>query len=502
MDSLLTKNISKSFPGVKALIDVDFEVRAGEIHALVGANGAGKSTLMKILSGAYTASSGNIFINNKEIDIQSPGDAKKNGIVIVYQEVDTALVPHLTVGENIMMDYLVNEQKSIFVNWKKIHTRAQKEIDDLGLSINSKQLISDLTLHEKQMVLIGRAVYQNAKYLLLDEPTAALSITETEKLFVLIEKLRKDGMGIVFISHRLDEVFKTCEKITVLRDGKLVNSFTSEDTDIDTVVETMLGKKMDSSYPEITTEFGDPIFEVENLSGTGDIHDVNLYARAGEIIGITGLIGAGKTELCKLLFGLGDINTGKITVKNKELSLNSPSDAVKQGLALVPEERRKEGVLVGESLATNITLPTLDEYCSKSFMNTKKIRKKAIDTIKKVHIKTPNEKQLVANLSGGNQQKVVIGKWLISQAEVFLLDEPTKGVDIGSKSEIYSLIDDLAKQKKCIIYASCEFSEILGLTHRTYVMYSGTIVKELETKKTSEEELLYYSTGGRDFGKK
>ena len=501
MDNLLAKNISKDFPGVRALIDVDFEVSAGEIHALVGANGAGKSTLMKILSGAYDASSGDIFIDEQQVDIHGPSDAKKNGIVIVYQEVDTALVPHLTVAENVMMDYLVNEQKSIFVNWKEIHQKAQKELDALGLNINSRQLISDLTLHEKQMVLIGRAVFQNAKYLLLDEPTAALSITETEKLFTLIKKLQQDGMGIVFISHRLDEVFKTCEKITVLRDGKLVNSFLTKETNLDAVVESMLGKKIESSYPEIEHNVGETILDVKNLSGTGDIHDVDLNARSGEIIGITGLIGAGKTELCKLLFGLGDIETGTISLRNRELSISKPADAVKQGFALVPEERRKEGVLVGETLATNVTLPTLDNYCTNSFISSKKVRNKALDTIDKVHIKTPSEKQLVANLSGGNQQKVVIGKWLISEAEVFLLDEPTKGVDIGSKAEIYSLINDLAKENKCIVYASCEFSEILGLTHRTYVMYNGTIVKELETSKTSEEELLYYSTGGTDFEK-
>ena len=501
MDSLLTKGVSKEFPGVQALIDVDFEVRAGEIHALVGANGAGKSTLMKILSGAYEASSGDILIDGERVDIHGPGDAKRNGIVIVYQEVDTALVPHLSVAENIMMDYLVNEQESTFVNWKEIHRRAQHEIDSLGLNIRSKQLIGDLTLHEKQMVLIGRAVLQNAKYLLLDEPTAALSITETEKLFALIGKLRQDGMGIVFISHRLDEIFKTCEKITVLRDGRLVDSFAAAETNIDSIVESMLGKKMDSSYPEIETDVGETVLEVKELSGTGDIHDVNFHVKSGEIVGLTGLIGAGKTELCKLLFGLGEIGSGSVAVKNRELKIGTPSDAVKEGLALVPEERRKEGVLVGESLATNVTLPTLDEYCSNSFISAEKIRRKTLETIEKVQIKTPNEKQLVANLSGGNQQKVVIGKWLISQAEIFLLDEPTKGVDIGSKAEIYSLINDLAKENRCIVYASCEFNEILGLTHRTYVMYNGTIVKELETGKASEEELLYYSTGGRDFEK-
>lgn len=500
-NNLSMKNISKTFPGVKALENVNFELKTGEIHALVGVNGAGKSTLMKILSGAYTASTGNIFIDNVEIKINNPNDAKMHKIITVYQEVDTALVPSLSVAENIMMDYIIYEQKNIFVDWKKINQKAQKEIDDIGLHIEARQLVSDLTLSQKQMVLIGRAVFQKAKYLLLDEPTASLSVAETEKLFVIIKKLQKDGMGIIFISHRLDEIFNICEKITILRDGKLVDTFNIKDTNIDLVVEKMLGKKLDNAFPKIIENIGKSIFEVKNLSGTGNIHSININVNAAEIIGITGLVGAGKTELCKLLFGEGDISTGVIKLHNKILNIKSPSDAVKYALALVPEERRKEGILIEESIATNITLATLDNYCTASFINKKKIKNTSLKSIKKVNIKTTNEKQILSNLSGGNQQKVVIGKWLLSKAEIFLLDEPTKGIDIGSKAEIYSLINDLGKQGKGVIYTSCEFGEILGLTHRVYVMYNGTIVKELVTKDTTEEELLYYSTGGSEYGK-
>jgi simple sugar transport system ATP-binding protein len=500
MNTLIMKNISKSFPGVKALEDVDFELESGEIHALVGANGAGKSTLMKILSGVYSATSGEIYIDEKKLDINNPSDSKQNGIVIVYQEVDTALVSHLSVAENIMMDYMVNEQKSIFINWKKIYKKAQEVINDIGLHIQAKQLVSELTLSQKQMVLIGRAVFQKAKYLLLDEPTAPLSLTETNKLFTIIKKLQKDGMGIIFISHRLDEIFNTCERITILRDGKLVDTYKTDDIDIDFAVAKMLGKKLDNAYPKITAKIGKTIFEVKDLSGTGGIYDINFYVQEGEVIGLTGLVGGGKTELCKLLFAEGDINSGTINLNGKDLILDTPSDAVKAGLALVPEERRKEGVLVDENIATNMTLPTLDNYCKLSLMNKKKINTTAQNSIKNVHIKTPNEKQLVSNLSGGNQQKVVIGKWLLSKAKIFLLDEPTKGVDIGSKAEIYNLISQLGEDKKGVVYASCEFNEVLGLTHRIYVMYNGTIVKELETKNTTEEELLFYSTGGKNFG--
>ena len=498
---LSMQQISKSFPGVLALEHVDFEVAPGEIHALVGANGAGKSTLMKILSGAYSATEGEIIIDGKAVEIHTPIDAKRNGIVIVYQEVDTALVPHLSVAENMMMDQIVSPEQGLFIHWKDIYAQAQKEIDAIGLKLEAKQRISDLTLSQKQMVLIGRAVYQKAKYLLLDEPTAPLSLTETEKLFTIIKKLKEDGMGIVFISHRLDEVFHICEKITVLRDGRLVGSYEIGQSSINKIVEAMLGKKLDNAYPPIKSDPGETILEVKGLSGDGGIHDVDMEVRAGEIVGLTGLVGGGKTELCKLLFGEGNINTGEVTFQDKTLSLKSPSDAVTAGIALVPEERRKEGVLVEESIATNLTLPTLERYCTGSLMRKSKIKKASLESIDTVGIKTPHEKQPVSHLSGGNQQKVVIGKWLLSDASLFLLDEPTKGVDVGSKSDIYHLIAALGEQNKGVLYASCEFAEILGLTHRVYVMYNGTIVKELITAETSEEELLFYSTGGAEFGK-
>ena len=498
---LSMKQISKSFPGVQALTGVDFEIKPGEIHALVGANGAGKSTLMKILSGAYRATEGEIIIDGNRVEINDPTDSKRNGIVIVYQEVDTALVPHLTVAENIMMDQIVSPDHSLFVRWSDIYKEAQEVIDAIGLHIEPKQLISDLTLSQKQMVLLGRAVYQKAQYLLLDEPTAPLSLTETEKLFTIIEKLRNDGMGIVFISHRLDEVFNTCEKITVLRDGKLVDTYSIAKSSIDKIVEAMLGRKLENAFPQIKEDIGEKLLEVKGLSGDGGIHAIDLHVDAGEIVGITGLVGGGKTELCKLLFGEGKIHEGEVRLKGKKISLRTPHDAVKAGFALVPEERRKEGVLVEESIATNLTLPTLSRYCSATLMRKNRIKKASLESIEKVGIKTPHEKQLVSNLSGGNQQKVVIGKWLLSDAEIFLLDEPTKGVDVGSKSDIYALISELGEAHKGVIYASCEFSEVLGLSHRIYVMYNGTIVKELITADTSEEELLFYSTGGTEFGK-
>lgn len=496
MIRLEMKGITKSFPGVKALDQVDFSVGNQEIHALIGANGAGKSTLMKILAGAYQGYEGEILIDNEEKTILSPVDAKAHGIVIVYQEVDTALVPHLTVAENIMMDEIISPKQKIMISWKKVKKEARRELEALGLDIDVNRLVSDLTLSQKQMVLIGRAVYQKAKFLILDEPTAPLSIEETRKLFKIVKKLKEDGMSIIFISHRLDEVFQISEKITVLRDGQFIGTYNVEDMTIDKIVEKMLGRKLENTFPKHIGDIGEEVLKVDDFSGTGGIHHVNLRLHKGEIIGLAGLVGGGKTELCKLMFGEGTIAQGKIILNGKEVNNKNPAHAVINGFALVPEERRKEGILVHESIEANLTLPTLNKYCNYSFMDRVKMKNISKENIQKIGIKTPNEKQIVANLSGGNQQKVAIGKWLLSDAQIYIFDEPTKGVDVGSKAEIYSLIGELVKEGKSVIYATCEFSEILGLTDRTYVMYNGTIAKELITKDTDEEELLLYSTGG------
>lgn len=491
------KGITKVFPGVKALSDVDFEVSGGEIHALIGANGAGKSTLMKILSGAYPDYEGEIFINDQKVHIANPADAIEKGIATVYQEVDTALVPYLTVAENIMMNSIVNRQESVFINWREIREEAQKAMEAIGLSISENKLISDLSLSEKQMVLIGRAVYQNAKYLILDEPTAPLSVQETDRLFDIIKRIKTEGMNVVFISHRLDEVFKICERMTILKDGHVVGTYNVDDMDIDKAVEKMLGKKLQSTFPKVDCEIGDVLLEAKDLSGSGGISDASFAVRSGEIVGIAGLVGAGKTELCKLLFGDGLVYGGEIRLNGKKLECKTPADAVEAGIAMVPEERRKEGIFVTEAIDTNVTLPTLPEYCVGAFMSKPKIKKTSQACIENVGIMTPSEKQLVSKLSGGNQQKVAIGRWLLSEADIFIFDECTKGVDVGSKSEIYKLIGELAGQGKGIIYATCEFEEILGLTDRVYVMYDGQIVKELLSRDTTEEELLYYSAGGK-----
>ncbi|WP_106769229.1 sugar ABC transporter ATP-binding protein [Paenibacillus faecalis] len=493
------KQISIEFPGVKALDNVDFATETGSSHALIGANGAGKSTLMKVLSGAYSHYTGEIYIDGQLVHIRSPKDAKDLGIQIVYQEVDTALIPYLTVGENIMLDDTVNDMgKKQLMNWKRIHINAKATLERMNVKVPTKKLVSELTLAEKQMVLIARAITKKCRFLILDEPTAPLSHSETEELFRIVRDLKQDNVGVIFISHRLPELFEICDEITVMRDGRFVIKQRIADTSQNEVVEHMLGKKMGDQFPKIPIEIGGANFEVKGLSDRGKLRNINFNVRKGEIIGLAGLVGAGKTELCKALFGASRLETGELVLQQRKLSIRNCNEAVKLGIALVPEERRKEGILVQESVASNLSVASLSKFCvSRTFLQFGKEKKEARRLIQELGIKTPNELAKVKNLSGGNQQKVAIGKWLTTDAEVYIFDEPTKGVDVGAKKDIFKLISQLAQQGKSVIYASCELSEIIGITDRVYVLYDGQIVKELSTSATNEEELLFYSTGGK-----
>ncbi|MFC0558925.1 sugar ABC transporter ATP-binding protein [Halalkalibacter alkalisediminis] len=493
------KNISIEFPGVKALNQVDFEAETGRTHALLGANGAGKSTLMKVLSGAYGHYTGEIFINGKAVFIRTPKDAQTHGIQIVYQEVDTALIPYLSVAENIMLNETVtNMGKKQFMKWKVLHTKATDILEKMKINVSSKKLVSELTLAEKQMVLIARAVSTKCKFLILDEPTAPLSHAETTEFFRIVQQLKENQVGIIFISHRLPEIFEIADEITVMRNGKFVVKEQTAATSQSKVIENMLGEKLEEQFPDHTFDIGHSVLQVKGLSDKGKLTDFNLYVKEGEIVGVAGLVGAGKTELCKVLFGYEKKTTGTINLRGKELKLKSPYDAVKKGIALVPEERRKEGVLIAESVATNLSAASLSEFSNRfHFLNRKAEKEKSLEIIKRLGIKTPSETAKVENLSGGNQQKIAIGKWLIADAEVYLFDEPTKGVDVGAKKDIFELIVALSKRGKAVIYASAELSEVMGISNRIYVLYDGQVAKEFETKNTTEEELLHYSTGGK-----
>jgi simple sugar transport system ATP-binding protein len=493
------KNISIEFPGVRALKGVDFNTETGRIQALIGANGAGKSTLMKVLSGAHDHYTGEIQLDGENVEIRTPAHAQKLGIQTVYQEVDTAIIPSLTVGENIMLNQTVqNLDNRHWMNWKQLFQQAEDILKGMNLKLPVKKLAGELTLAEKQLVLIARAISSNCSFLILDEPTAPLSHIETSELFRIVRDLAKRNVGIIFISHRMPEIFELCDELTIMRNGEFIAKRETAEVDPPQVIEYMLGRRMEDQFPARSNTFGNQLLEVAGISDGDKVRNTSFHVKAGEIVGIAGLVGAGKTELCKALFGASQTVSGTVRLNGKELKLTSPHAAVKSGLALVPEERRKEGVLVAESVSSNLTAVSLKKFSKLfGFIDRRSEKNTAQEYIKALGIKTPSESAKVENLSGGNQQKVAIGRWLLADADVYIFDEPTKGVDVGAKRDIFELIAKLAAQGKGIIYASSELSEIVGITDRVYVLYDGEPVKELETAETTEEELLFYSTGGR-----
>ncbi len=495
------KDISIEFPGVKALNGVDFSLTSGSIHALVGANGAGKSTLMKVLAGVNTHYTGQISVGGEPVEIRCPKDAKNLGIEIVFQEVDTALIPYLTVAENVMFNTLVNKMgKKQVVHWKEIKRAAKAVLEKLNVAVDINKPVSALTLAQKQMVLIARCVVEKCRFLILDEPTAPLSNSETLELFRVVRELAKENVGVVFISHRLSELYEICESITIMRDGMLVTNLPlTKELEVNTLVEYMLGRCYEDNYTKKACEIGEPLLEINDLTEKdGKVKNITLTVREGEIVGVAGLVGAGKTELCKTLFSAYQHKSGTIKLRGKVIHAKGPTQAVKNGLALVPEERRKEGVLISDSVVSNISVAAMEKYTNKlSVVNKKREKEDARSMIHNLGIKTPSENQVVSLLSGGNQQKVVVGKWLNKDSEVYIFDEPTKGIDVGAKQDMYELIEGLAARGKGIIYATCEFQEILSICDRIYVMYDGEIIRELKAADTDEKELLYYSTGGK-----
>ena len=498
------KNIGVEFPGVRALKGVDLTIESQKVTALIGANGAGKSTLMKVLSGVYNHYTGQITIDGKDVEIREPNTAKLLGIETVYQEVDTALEPNLSVAENIMVDYLVNGLgKKQFFNWNYIYKTSQDILDKLGLDdIDNRQLVGTMPLAKKQMVVIARAVLRDCRFLVLDEPTAALSEAETQHLFEIVRDLKNNrGVGVIFISHRLNELFEICDTLTVLRDGNLVlaDQPLTKETTINDIVQYMLGETYDQVLDRSGRTIGEKVLEVEGLTEyTGKCKDCSFYVRSGEIVGIAGLVGAGKTEMLKTLYAALPVSSGVVKVHGKEISPRIPADAVKAGICMIPEERRKEGLELTMSVAYNLSMATLSKYAQNpmQFLDKKQERVDAVSKVEQLHIATPSIDQQVMFLSGGNQQKVVIGKWIGSDADVFIFDEPTQGIDVGAKQEVYKLCIDLARQGKAVIYCTSETGEILALTDRTYVMYDGQIQKEFNTAETNEQQILVYSTGG------
>ncbi|MFC3843936.1 sugar ABC transporter ATP-binding protein [Paenibacillus sp. GCM10012304] len=491
---LQMSGISKSFAGVKALQEVDFDLHAGEIHALLGANGAGKSTLMKVLSGAYTYDIGQIAIGGQTQSIQTPKEAMAQGIYCVYQEVDTALVPELTVTENVMMDRMVHG--GAWVSWRKLHSEAEAILAKIGATFSVRRKVDELSISQKQLVLIARAMAHKAKIMIFDEPTAPLSLEESERLFQIMDSLKQEGVGIIFISHRLQEVFRVSDRITIMRDGRQVLTQAAAAMDIAGVIEAMLGKTFTEEFPKANVPIGETLLEVKGLRRGTKVRGVSFALRRGEILGVVGLVGAGKTELSRLIFGADAADGGEVWLSGRKLSLRQPGDAVRAGIALVPEERRKQGVLVEETVKRNLSLPILRKLSSLGFVRQREEREHATKMVAQLGVQPNDPNRVVKHLSGGNQQKVAVGKWLPTNADVYMFDEPTKGVDVGAKSDIFRLIGQLAAEGKGIIYLSCELNEIIGIADRIIVMSYGSVVKELTREEATQDLILTYASAG------
>jgi len=495
LNRLEMHNISIAFGGFAALTAVDFTLEGGSIHALTGANGAGKSTLMAVLSGAYNHYHGDILLDGQPVAINSPRVAKQLGIHLVQQEVDVALVPTLSVAENIMLDRLAEGGQ--LYRWGQIRRQARELLAQLDVQIDVSRRIDQCSLAEKQQILLARALSHHCRFLILDEPTAPLDQHESEQLFSVVRRLQRNGIGVVFISHRIHELKAICDRLTVLRDGRLIESGSMHNLSGEQIVEKMLGHQLNDIYPPRRADLqGEILLSVEGLHDDKLLQDISLSLRKGEILGIAGLAGAGKTELCKALFGASRSRVRRGELHGKAWRPSSPHASVEKGLALVPEERRKEGIFIDEPVSMNLSVSADNSFSRFSFFSHGSARRWAEDIINRLGIRTTGPQQTLRRLSGGNQQKVAIGKWLRNNADVLIFDEPTKGVDVKAKTDLFVLIDRLAREGKGVIYASGEFAELVGLCDRICVLWDGRIVAEMDARNVDEETLLLYSTGG------
>ncbi|SFR02685.1 MULTISPECIES: sugar ABC transporter ATP-binding protein [unclassified Enterobacter] len=487
--------ITLAFAGFKALSHVDFTLRGGTVHALTGANGAGKSTLMAVLCGTHDHYEGEIAINHQVVSIRTPRDAKQLGIHLVQQEVDVALIPGLTIAENIMLDKLAEPGHAY--RWKAVRQQARAALAQLDVELDVKRSIDSCTLAEKQQILLARALSHHCRFLILDEPTAPLDQHESERLFTVVRRLQQQGIGIVFISHRIHELKAICDTLTVLRDGKLIESGPMDNLSGEEIVEKMLGHELGDIFPPKRTRHSDEtLLRIEGLHDDGLLKDISLHLRKGEILGIAGLAGAGKTELCKALFGASKSVVTRGELNSQPWRPRDPADSVLRGLALVPEERRKEGIFIDEPVSMNLAVSADNSFSRFGLFGHRKAWRWAQEVIARVGVRTSGPGQTLRRLSGGNQQKVAIGKWLRGDARVLIFDEPTKGVDVKAKTDLFQLIDGLAQEGKGVIYASGEFAELVGLCDRICVLWDGKIVAEIAGAEAREETLLYYSTGG------
>jgi len=486
---LKLKNIRKEFPGVLALDNVNFDLKAGEIHALLGENGAGKSTLIKIISGVYKAEAGEIIIEDQKKVFNNPHDAMNNGISTIYQEFN--LVPHMSVSENIYLgkEDLFSERFGI-LNRRKMENETKELLNSINLILDPNELAKGLGIAKQQLLSIAKAIFRKAKVIIMDEPSAVLTTKEFEYLLKLIRELKSEGIAIIYISHRIEEIFQIADRVTVLRNGKLIGTKKINEIDIDQLIKMMVGRRLEEKYHKATVKIGSDLFEVENINRKNILKNISFTLREGEILGITGLVGAGKTELARAIFGADKKDSGIIKINNEVIEIDNPSSAINNKISFIPEDRKNGGLVLEMSVQHNITLANLNQLVKASVINLNKEKEIAREFKDKLSIKTPSLERKTLYLSGGNQQKVVIAKWIFADAHIFIFDEATRGIDIGAKVEVYDLIMDLIKQGAGIIFISSEFEEILGICDRILVMSKGRVTKEFNVKETDKEKIL------------
>lgn len=489
------ENICKSFPGVKALDHVNFELRSGEVMALLGENGAGKSTLMKVLSGVYTRDGGSLKIFGKEYGDLTPKQAQEAGVAIIHQELN--MCRHLSVAENMFLGREIS--KGLSLNNAKMEAEAKEILNDLKIDIDPRQTVGDLPVSKQQMVEIAKALSINAKILIMDEPTSSLTAREIEDLFRIIKKLKSEGKGIVYISHRLEELQHIVDRVTIMRDGQYITSMEFGSVTMEQIISYMVGREIKEKFPRVECKKGKKVFEVKNLNAGKMVRDINFSVYEGEIVGFAGLMGAGRTETTRAIFGVDPKESGEIYVDDKEVEIKCPMDAIKNGVVLAPEDRKKDGLCTKLSIRHNLALPNLDIVCNKlGVINNAKETALCDKAVEELRIKTPGIDVDSGNLSGGNQQKVVVGKWLARDSRVVIFDEPTRGIDVGAKVEIYNLMNELKQQGIAVMFVSSEMPEVMGIADRIIVMCDGRITGEVMAKDTTQNEILTLATTFED----
>jgi rhamnose transport system ATP-binding protein len=483
------KGITKIFPGVKALDNVHFQLKKGEVHALMGENGAGKSTFIKVITGVHKAEEGEMFLDGNKVTFKGPRDAQAAGIAAVYQHPTS--YPDLTVAENIFMGHEII--KSGMIQWKKMNEEAAKLLSQLDADFKSTDEMGTLSVAQQQMVEIAKALSTNAQIIILDEPTASLTNSESEKLYRIVDKLRENGVSVIFISHRFEDMYRLASRVTVLRDSKYIGTYDVNEITNTDLIKAMVGREISDLFPKPEVQLGPEVLRVEGLSRVGYFKDISFSVRAGEIVGLTGLVGAGRTEVVESICGITKPDEGKVLLEGKALHIKNPSDAMKHGIILLPEDRQKDGLIMSWGLGRNVTLPTMGKYAKKGFNDEKKEREVAKKLLEDVDTKAITIFDPASSLSGGNQQKVIVAKALGQKMKVVIMDEPTKGVDVGAKAEIYQIMGDLAKQGYAIVLISSEMPEILGMSDRVVAMCNGKVTGELNRDEATQERILEMS---------